>query len=112
MTYVLAAESAGITYKTFNDWMNKGKTEISRKYYQFYKYIQECNADAAKALLEHLNSAAKADDARIFLWILECRFSEDFGRRVYKKTNVVSENLNQNVEIVVKDADKIREKIL
>jgi hypothetical protein len=46
------------------------------------------------------------------MWILERRFSEEFGRRVYRKTNVVSKNLNQNVEIVVTDIDKIREKIL
>ena len=48
LTYSLAAEAAGITYKTFNDWMNKGKTEKSGKYFEFYKYIQKCNADAAR----------------------------------------------------------------
>jgi hypothetical protein len=31
---------------------------------------------------------------------------------VYRKTNVVSENLNQNVDIVVKDVDGIRKQIL
>lgn len=46
------------------------------------------------------------------MWILERRFSEDFGRREYRKTNIVSENLNQNIERGVKDADKIKEKIL
>ena len=40
LPYALAAESAGITYQTFNDWMNKGKTEKSGKYYQFYQHIQ------------------------------------------------------------------------
>jgi phage/plasmid-associated DNA primase len=37
LTYSLASESVGITYKTFNDWMNKGKTEQSVKYFQFHK---------------------------------------------------------------------------
>ena len=46
------------------------------------------------------------------MWILERRFSEDFGRRVYRKTNVVSENLNQNVEIIVNDVDEVRKQIL
>jgi hypothetical protein len=45
-------------------------------------------------------------------WILERRFASDFGRRVYRKTNVVAETLNQNIEISITDADKIREKIL
>ena len=46
------------------------------------------------------------------MFILERRFSEDFGRRIYKKTNVVSEILNQNVEIIVQDTDAIRNEIL
>ena len=65
-----------------------------------------------KTLLGTLKAAAKAGDTRICLWILERRFSEEFGRRVYSKTNIVSENQNENVDINVNDADRIREKIL
>jgi hypothetical protein len=46
------------------------------------------------------------------MWILERRFPEDFGRRECRQMNVVSENKNENVEIIVKDADKIRKEIL
>ena len=46
------------------------------------------------------------------MFILERRFPEDFGRRVYRKMNVVSENLNQNVEITVQEADLLRKQIL
>jgi hypothetical protein len=56
--------------------------------------------------------AAKAGDTRICIWILERRFSEDFGRRIYRKTNLVSENKNVNVELIVNDADSIRIEIL
>ena len=110
MTYRLAAESAGVTYKTFNEWMNKGQTEKSGKYYQFAQYIQKCNADAAKVILERINKAARSGDTQMCTWILERRFASDFGRRVYRKTNVGSDNLNQNVnvEIIVKDTDAIR----
>jgi hypothetical protein len=90
LTYSLAADAAGITYKTFNEYMNRGQTEKSGKYYLFYKYIQKCNADAAKVLLERINEAAKGGDTQMCTWILERRFNEDFGRRVYRKTNVVS----------------------
>ena len=65
LTYKLAAEAAGITYKTFNEYMNRGQTDESGKYFQFYKYIQKCNADAAKVLLERLSEAAKAGDTQI-----------------------------------------------
>ncbi len=54
----------------------------------------------------------KAGDTRICIWILERRFSEDFGRREYRKMNVVSENQNVNVEINVKEADILRKQIL
>ncbi len=112
LPYSLAAEAAGITYQTFNEWIKKGQIDKSGKYYQFYKYIQKCNADAAKECLKRLDGAAKAGDTRICTWILERRFPEDFGRHEYRKMNVVSENLNQNVEIVVTDADKTRGEIL
>ena len=81
LTYALAANSAGITYQSFNSWMSKGKTEKSGKYFEFTQHIQKCNADAAKKCLERLNKAAKAGNCTVCMWILERRFSEDFGRR-------------------------------
>jgi hypothetical protein len=46
------------------------------------------------------------------MWILERRFPDEFGRRVYKKTNVVSQNKNENIEINVNDVDEVRKQIL
>ena len=112
LTYRLAAEAAGITYKTFNEYMNRGHTDKSGKYYQFAQYIQKCNADAAKVLLERINEAARSGDTQMCTWILERRFASDFGRRVYRKTNIVSENQNVNVDIAINDADGIRTQIL
>src|SRR5208337_583296 len=112
LTYTLAASAAGVTYQSLNSWIKRGQTEKSGKYFQFYKYIQKCNAYAAKELLVRLNNAAKAGDTRICTWILERRFAADFGRHEYRKMNVVSENLNQNVELIVNDADVIRKQIL
>ena len=39
LTYKLAAESAGVTYKTFNLWMAKGRNSTSGEYFEFYKFI-------------------------------------------------------------------------
>jgi transposase len=112
LTYRLAAESAGITYKSFNEYMNRGKTDKSGKYYQFAQHIKKCSAEGAKKLLENLNAAAKAGNTRICMFILERRFPEEFGRRIYRKTNVVSENKSETVEINVNDSDEIRKQIL
>lgn len=65
LTYFLAAEAAGITYKTLNSWIQRGKTDKSRKYHQFAQYINKRNADAAKALLERINEAAIAGDTQM-----------------------------------------------
>ena len=112
LTYALAANSAGISYQTLNQWIQQGKNSTSGKYYEFAQYIQKCNADGALKLLERLNEAVKAGDTRICLWILERRFSEDFGRRHYRKMDIVSENKNENVKIIVDDSDAIRKQIL
>ena len=73
--------------------------------------VNEHNIVTADATAEKIE-AVDAGNCQVCMWILERRFSEDFSRREYSKMNVVSENLNQKVEIVAKDADKIREKIL
>ena len=112
LTYALAANSAGVTYQSFNQWVSKGKTEKSGKYFEFTQHIQKCNAEAAKYLLERLNLAAKAGDTRICMFILERRFPEDFARRQYRKMNIISENINENVELTVKEGDQIRKQIL
>lgn len=77
-----------------------------------YRYIQKCNADGAKKLLERLNDAAVAGNCQVCMWILERRLPDCFGRRVYRKMDVVSENKNENIELIINDADEIRETIL
>jgi hypothetical protein len=92
--------------------MQQSENSTSGEYFKFYKFIQKCNADAVKNCLESLNEATKAGNCTVCIWILERRFSEDFGRRVYRKTNAVSENLNQKVEIITNEADILRKQIL
>ena len=112
LTYALAANSAGVTYHAFNDWIKLGRDSKSEKYFEFYQHIKKFNTDAAKVLLERLNNAAAVGNCQVSMWILERRFPEEFGRRVYKKINVVSENQNVIVDIAINDADGIRAQIL
>ena len=92
--------------------MQRGRNSTSGAYFKFFKYITKCNAEAAKALLERLNEAAVSGNCQICMWILERRFPADFGRRIYRKMNVVSENKSETIEIIVKDSDEIRKQIL
>jgi hypothetical protein len=75
-----------------------------------FQYIQKCNADGALKFLKRLNDAAEAGNCRGCMWILERRFPENYGRREYRKMNVISENKNENVEIIVKATNTVREK--
>jgi hypothetical protein len=112
LTYRLAAEAARITYKTFNIYINRGKTEKSGKYYQFAQYIKKRNAEGALKLVERLNEAVDAGNCQVCMWILDRRFPAEFGRRVYQKTNFTSVNRNETVEIIVKDFDITRKEIM
>ncbi len=112
LTYRLAAESACVTYKTFNLWMQQGKNSTSGKYFEFSQYIKKRNAEGALKLLKRLKEAANAGNCTVCMWILERRFSEDFGRRQYRKMDVVSNNKNVNVDIIVQDTGAIRNNIL
>jgi hypothetical protein len=112
LTYTLAAESSGITYKTFNEWLKKGRNSTSGEYFEFSQHINKCNAEGALKLLQRLNEASEAGNCQACMWILERRFPEEFGRRLYRKTNVVSKNQNDTVEIIVQNTDKIRKQIM
>ena len=65
LTYALAAESVGITYKTFNDWMKLGRDSTSGTYFEFYQHIEKCNANGARKLLQRLNDAAEAGNCQV-----------------------------------------------
>ena len=112
LTYALAASAAGVTYQTFNQWMKLGRDSTSGKYFEFYKHIEQRNAEGALKILQRLNDVAEAGNCQVCMWILERRFSEEFGRRVYRKTNVMSENKDVNVVITITNTDAIRYKIL
>jgi hypothetical protein len=112
LTYALAASAAGVTYQSFNSWLKRGQTKSSVKYFDFYKFIRKCNPDGARKLLERLNDSANAGNCQVYMWILERRFPAEFRRRVYRKTNVVSENINANVEITVQEVDILRKQFL
>ena len=108
----MASSAAGITYQTFDQWMKLGRDSTSGKYFEFYKHIEQQNAEGALRILQKMNDKAKAGNCQVCMFILERRFSEDFGRRVYRKTNVVSENQNVIVDIAINDADGIRAQLL
>jgi len=92
LTYALAANSAGVSYQTLNQWVRRGQTEKSGNYYNFYKFIQKCNADAAKILLERLNLAAKTGDTGYV-----CSFWSEGFRKISAEEYIEKQTLSQRI---------------
>jgi hypothetical protein len=96
-TYWAAAESSGIAYSTFNNWMQDPRP----KYVKFLEAVKRANADALLDLVARINAASKVD-WRAAAWILERRFKNDFGAAV----DVTTQGEALKVIIEYKDKDE------
>jgi len=76
-TYQAAAEAAGVSYETFNEW-RKCKTT---KFLRFSEAVDRANADAQLDLLTNIKSSGEKD-WRANAWVLEHRFKQDYGNSV------------------------------
>lgn len=81
-TYQAAAEAAGVSYETFNEW-RKGK---AHRFITFSEAVDRANADAQLDLLQNIKAAGDKD-WRANAWVLEHRFKQDFGNSVDVTSN-------------------------
>lgn len=72
-TYVHAANAAGISYETFNEWR---KTKP-----QFSEAIQKAEGECVEEQLRVIRQAASERNWQASAWILERRYPDDYGRR-------------------------------
>lgn len=77
-TYKAAAEYAGVSYDAFNEWMRR----TGKQYVQFRQSVERANARARVNLLARIQQSAKDGDWRAAAWILERRFSDEYGAAV------------------------------
>lgn len=73
-TYELAANYAGVSYTTFNDW-HKNKPE-------FLQALNLAEGDAAVAWLKKIEAAAEDGAWQAAAWKLERRYPQEYGRTV------------------------------
>ena len=98
-TYYLAAQSAGVTFKTFDNWMKRGGSEHERRakngiregtkqwndedsYYHFYTAVKEVEGQAVSTWLAQIEAAARNGSWQAAAWKLERRYPQDYGRKV------------------------------
>jgi hypothetical protein len=80
-TYSLACQYAGITYRTFNNWMNDGMDKKTQSKIDFFHAIKKAEAQGAMTNLQMIQKAAM-DDWRASAWVME-------RRHKYIKTNQI-----------------------
>lgn len=81
-TYKDAAESAGVDYNTFNEWMKKGAEAKSGTYREFNEAVSIANAECAKNMVRVIQSAAAKGDWKAALEWLKRRRRSDWGDNV------------------------------
>lgn len=83
LPYHLAAEAAGVTYDTFNEWQQgrfpRGADKMLKS--EFSEALTRAKGGSALRLVSIIQQQAPTD-WRAAAWILERRFPRDFGRRM------------------------------
>lgn len=79
--YEHAAQYAGITERTFYNWMAKGEAGTP-PYVQFFQAVKKSESQAGVGYLALIDSAARAGNWQAAAWKLERRWPKLYGRRV------------------------------
>ena len=98
-TYELAAQYAGISYATFNNWMNQGESALSGEFFEFFNAVKEAEGKAAVGWLAKIEKAATAGNWQAAAWKLERRYPATYGRTVQD---------NRNFDMSTKTDDELR----
>jgi len=82
-TYEAAAQYAGISYETFNEWMKAGRAATApNEFSDFSEAVEGANATAQVQFVLNIKDAANDGDWRAAAWMLERRFPKAYGQRV------------------------------
>ena len=77
-----AAESAGITYRTFANWMERGKKATKGDYFQFFQEISMAAARVRVNMASTIAQAAAGGDAKAAIEWLKRRDPAQWGDRL------------------------------
>ena len=78
-TYAVAAEAAGVSYDTFNEWMKAGRETKKGKFYEFSEAVTRANAECAKNFTRVIQTAAAKGDWKAAESWLKRRYPREWG---------------------------------
>jgi hypothetical protein len=119
--YDVACEYAGISYKTFRDWMQRGlgthsSRKSSREYVEFAEEVTRAEAHGEIAAIVAIRAACK-EDWRAAAWMLERRHSQRWANnqrielqvmeRTTQELNLLFETIASDPEMPIEAKQKI-----
>lgn len=84
-TYEHAAQYAGITYETFNEWMKKGQSG-KKGFSEFSEAVKIAEGRAVIGWLAKIEAAANGGNWQAAAWKLERRYPEIYGKQRVEHT--------------------------
>lgn len=84
-TYELAAQYAGVTYRTLRNWITRAEAE-EEGFIHFLQALKEAEGRGAFALLTKINNAADDGNWQAAAWILERRYPDMYGKQRVEHT--------------------------
>ncbi len=99
-TYELAANYAGISYDTLNNWRKKAD-ENEEPFLELFKDIKKVEGAAAVSWLDKIDTAATDGNWQAAAWKLERRYPHQYGRQVQEITGRDGKPIEHDVKATV-----------
>lgn len=87
MTYEDASVFAGVTRRTFQNWLKEGRAG-NEKYREFLEKIENAEVTGMAVNLSNIHKASQAGSWQAGAWLLERRHPEKFGRNIEVRAKV------------------------
>lgn len=111
MNYEDSCRLARISYKTFRNWMNKGKVAKSGTFYQFFHDIEYAKAKGLAFHLGVVNNAARNGDWHASRFILQARHGYVQQQQLQQQPTIQLNIQELNVQNLLEEV-KLNQKII
>jgi hypothetical protein len=107
MYYERACNAVGISYATFNRWMNAGIPDVgdsdyNAKYHKFRETILNAEAQLQRTVLQGIKQKAKDGDRKAMEWLAEHRWKEEYGTHTTQEVkhtgSIATEPINKRID--------------